>query len=48
MEISFSEKSQQFKAGIFAVLNEKKMELEKAGKLKAVLRKTAFISGDSF
>ena len=32
MEISFSEKSQQFKAGIFAVLNEKKMELARQGR----------------
>ena len=32
MNITFSERSQKFQAGIFAVLNEKKMELEKAGK----------------
>ena len=32
MDITFSERSQKFQAGIFAVLNEKKMELEKAGK----------------
>ena len=32
MDIVFSKKSQQFQAGIFAILNERKMELEKAGK----------------
>ncbi len=32
MNITFSERSQRFEAGIFAVLNEKKMALEKAGK----------------
>ena len=31
MNITFSERSQKFQAGIFAVLNEKKMALEKAG-----------------
>ena len=32
MEMTFSERSQKFQAGIFAVLNEKKMELARAGK----------------
>ncbi len=31
MNITFSERSQRFQAGIFAVLNERKMALEKAG-----------------
>ena len=32
MQITFSERSRKFEAGIFAVLNEKKMELEKEGR----------------
>lgn len=32
MEISFSDKANQFKAGIFAVLNERKIKLEKEGR----------------
>lgn len=32
MKFTFSERSRRFQAGIFAVLNEKKMELEKAGR----------------
>lgn len=32
MEMTFSERSQKFQAGIFAILNEKKMELAAAGK----------------
>ena len=48
MEFEFSKKADSFQAGIFAILNEKKEEMVKAGKKVYNRRHTGFQAGTSY